>query len=152
SDHYYRAIRTVLADDTVDAVLVVFTPPLVTRADDVAAAIAQAAEGTSKPVVANFLAMSGSPKELRNSNREVPSFAFPESAARALGRAYKYAAWRRRPAGTVPVLGDVHPADARAVVQTALAAAGGPCWLEPADATALLSSYGVPVARSRTVA
>ncbi len=49
---YERALRTVLADEQVDAVIVIFVPPLVTQPDDVARAIrAAAGDAGPKPVV-----------------------------------------------------------------------------------------------------
>ena len=41
------------------------------------------------------------------SGRTIPSFAFPESAAHALGRVADLADWRRRPTGAVPVFDDI---------------------------------------------
>ncbi len=114
---FERALRTVLADDAIDAVLVIFVPPLVTRAEDVARAIASAAgDAGTKPVVACFLGRDGVPDELRGDGgkRRVPSFAFPEAAAHALGRVAKLAEWRRQPEGIEPELKDIDVERARA--------------------------------------
>ncbi|MCL4293076.1 MAG: acetate--CoA ligase family protein, partial [Acidimicrobiia bacterium] len=63
---YEQALRVLLASDEVDSVLVIFVPPLVTEADDVAEAIVAAAAGAGpKPVVACFLAAQGIPEALR---------------------------------------------------------------------------------------
>src|SRR5262245_12505340 len=96
ADDFGRALKVVLDDDDVDAVVVIFTPPLVTRADDVAAAIAKAAgDAGETPVVACFLGQTGIPPELRaaGTHRTIPSFAFPEDAVRALGRGAELATW-----------------------------------------------------------
>ncbi len=45
---YERAIRTVLADPDIDAVIVIFVPPLVTDSDDVARAIVAAASDAGR--------------------------------------------------------------------------------------------------------
>ena len=149
---YERAIRAVLADGAVDAVLALFTPPLVTRADDVAAAIADAARDSAKPVVANFLAMAGAPAALRSGARVVPSFAFPEAAVRALAGAVVYATWRARPVGRVPSFADLRPAAARTAVQTALHVRPDGCWLDAAAAGSLLACYGIAATPTRGVA
>jgi hypothetical protein len=53
---FERALRVVLADNAVDAVIAIFVPPLVTEASDVARAIAAAtADPHDKTVVACFL-------------------------------------------------------------------------------------------------
>ena len=92
---YRRATRVLLNDKTVDSLLVIFIPPLVTRPDEVARAIAEGAAGTSKPVLGNFISSRGAPTELA----PIPSYTFPEAAVTALARATAYAAWRRRPKG-----------------------------------------------------
>ncbi len=161
AEQFGAAMRTVLLDDSIDALLAIFVPPLVTRAEDVARAMAGAAESAGeKPVVACFLGQAGVPAELRGDemHRTIPSFAFPEAAAHALGRVADLADWRRRPAGHVPEFTDVDLDGARAIVAKALAAvtgvaeAGEPApdqplgaWLDQEDAGALLSCFGIPV-------
>ncbi len=129
-EEWQRALELVLADPAVDAVVASFVPTLIgtpgaprllanpipggdlrgapsqglARADEVAAAIARAARqrgrAEPKPVVANVLALPGIAAHLRDADRAVPGFQFPESAARALGHAARYAAWRASAQGT----------------------------------------------------
>lgn len=140
-DHYMRALGLVLADSNVDSVLVIFIPPIATDAEAVARAIV---EGTrkagEKPVLAIFMSARGAPAILQ----PIPSYAFPEPAAMALARAVEYGQWRQRPPGSIPEFGDLHPADARTVVEAALGRGGG--WLDPLECTRLLSAFGVPAA------
>jgi acetyl coenzyme A synthetase (ADP forming)-like protein len=155
AQQFEDALRITLADESVDAVLTIFVPPLVTRAADVAGAIGRAAESANdKPVVACFLGRSGVPDALRghDGRRTIPSFAFPESAAHALGRVADLADWRRRPPGSVPSLEGIDRAAAHAIIATALAAAPEGAWLEPAPAAALLQCFGIPVVPTREVA
>ena len=77
---------------------------------------------------------------LRGGERPVASFPYPESAARALGRAVERAEWLRRPAGTVPELDAIDRLAAEAVV-----AEVGQGWLDPAQTRALLGAYGLPL-------
>ncbi|HEX5616088.1 MAG TPA: acetate--CoA ligase family protein, partial [Acidimicrobiia bacterium] len=155
ADAFEQAIRVVLADPAVDAVLAIFVPPLVTRADDVAAAIAAAStDAGSKPVVACFLGRDGVPDALRGGSggRPVPSYAFPESAAHALARAADLADWRRRAPGSVPDLDDLDVDAARALVTERLADAGPDgVWLDATDAAALCRCFGVPVVATHRV-
>jgi acyl-CoA synthetase (NDP forming) len=80
----------------------------------------------------------------------IPSFAYPEAAAHALGRAAGRGEWLHRAAGVVPEL-DVDRAAGEAIVATALAT-GDDAWLEAPQARALLESYGIPVVAERTAA
>jgi acetyl coenzyme A synthetase (ADP forming)-like protein len=152
---FERALRVVLADDTIDIVLAIFVPPLVTRAEDVARAVATAARDAGpKPVVACFLGREGVPDELRGRDgaRTVPSFSFPEAAARALGRCADLADWRRQPVGREPSFDDIDLAGARKLVRERLAARPEGLWLDVDDAAEVLRCFGIPMARSRLVA
>lgn len=147
-DRYEAALRVVLDDPGVDAAVVIFTPPLVTRAEDVAEAVASVVATSPKPVVATFLAMTEPPAALRGEGpgrRRVPVFSTPEPAVVALGRVARYAAWRARDPGTVPELADVDRPRARAIVDAALVADPGGRWLDADEAGELLAAYGVPV-------
>ncbi len=137
---YEAALRMLLDDDGVDAVLVLFVPPVVTEAADVAAAIRRAGAGAAKPVLTCFMGMHGVPAAL-SSLREgkFPSYAFPEAAVIALGRAARYGRWLAEGEGVVRTFADVDPARARA----AIGAHTG--WL-PADAAReVLAAYGIEV-------
>jgi acetyl coenzyme A synthetase (ADP forming)-like protein len=149
---YEQAIRAVVESAEVDAVLVTFVPPLVTRADDVASAVARAAAGASKPVIATFLGESGTPLPLREDRHHVPSFPFPEQAAYALAAAVRYASWRERPEGVVPELAGVDTGAARRIVAAHLDAHPEGGWLDAAPATDLLCTYGICVAPTRRAA
>src|SRR5262249_25544997 len=116
---YEAALPHLLADPRVDAVIVLFVPPVVATADEVAAAVAGLADG-EKPVLAVLVSAAGTPDVLRRSGRAA-TFDFPESAARALALAAERAEWLRRPAGSEPAFDDVDHAAARAVVDEALA-------------------------------
>lgn len=132
-----RALATVLADPEVDAVVVVYVPPLHDQADAVAEVLQAVTPETAKPVVATFLSF------VPPTRGRVPSFPSPDLAVAALGRAVAYAEWRRRPEGSLPVLTDVDPGAARSVITQALTERpdGGP--LLPGEAAALLAAYGI---------
>ncbi|HZB22836.1 MAG TPA: GNAT family N-acetyltransferase [Gaiellaceae bacterium] len=143
---YERTLPHVLADPGVDAVIVLFVPPVTAGADEVAVAVSRASEGSTKPVLSALMDARGIPHAL--SQAGVPGFSYPESAARALGRAAARSEWLREPAGAVPDLDDVDRAAARAIVDGSLRAASDR-WLEPEEARALLEAYGIPVVAQR---
>ncbi len=127
-DSFARAIR-VLADwDGMDALLVLFVPPLAGSDEDVAVAIRSAVEELPRPipVVCVFMASEDGVSTLRAGRVRVPVYGFPEEAARALARAVQYAEWRRAPVGSVPRFDDVRPDEAAAMIASALARGGRP--------------------------
>jgi acyl-CoA synthetase (NDP forming) len=124
---------------------------LVTRAEDVARAIVDAARGASagKPVVTVFLSARGVPEELKTAELRIPSFAFPEAAATALARVARYSEWRARPQSELPRFDDLRRDEGAAVVATALARGDG--WLTAEETSSLLSCYGLPLIEQRIV-
>lgn len=141
---FARAVDVLAASGAVDSIVVLYVPPLVTDPDAVAVAVRRAADAAAIPVIAVF-AMPEAPVSVRG----LPCFRFPEDAARALGRAARYGAWRSAPAGRVPAL-DVDDAAAAAIIARALGR--GPGWLAPAQTAALLDCYGIAQPRHEVVA
>ena len=61
ADTYEAALPVVLADPGIDAVIVLFVPPVVATTADVAAAIARASAGADKPVLPVVISADGGP-------------------------------------------------------------------------------------------
>ena len=144
---YGEVTRICGAQPDVDAVMVLYNTPLITRAEQVAeemiAARAELADDAA--LVGVFMTRDGAPAMLHAAG--IPAFASPDSAARALARAIAWDERRRRPESDFPPTGfDV--ARARAVVTGARTADG---WLDAVDAAALLDACGIPSVRSRLV-
>jgi acetyl coenzyme A synthetase (ADP forming)-like protein len=149
AESFAAALPPVLADPAFDAAVVLFVPTVGTDEDAVGAAISEAAAGAvDKPVLCTFVSAQGAPASLRSA-ANVPSFAYPEAAARALGRAAERGEWLRRPAGSAPDLECDRDAG-HVVVREAVAAGGG--WLDVDATRALLEAYGVPLVPQRVAA
>jgi acetate---CoA ligase (ADP-forming) len=172
---YGQALEVLGHAAEVDIIFVIFIPTSAVHIADVAEALiaAKAKLPADVPVVSVFLSASGVPAELAAAR--IPSFTFPEAAARAMGRVATYAQWRRRPLGDLVEPEGVDRERARAIVEAALAAAvdeegrplvgqahtvdgseptppaDGARWLTAAEAEGILAAYGVPLARSRVV-
>jgi len=147
-DQYRRSLSLIAEDPNIDSIVVIFIPPLVTRAEDVAAALVEAASGaTDKTILSCFLGVHGAHEWLRTGRTTIPSYAFPEAAAQALSRVAGYADWRRRPEGQTPGFEDVDRASAFRVVAENLTEE--PCWLEPVEVSQLLDCYGIRSVASR---
>ena len=99
------ALADAAVDDGVDALVVVFAPPLPGQLPDedtdFAAALGSVALAGEKPTVATFLLGALPPR--------VPAYPSVEEAVRALGRVAGYAEWLRRPPGVLPELSGVDP-------------------------------------------
>jgi acetyl coenzyme A synthetase (ADP forming)-like protein len=142
---YEQALPLLLRDEAVDAVIVLFVPPVVAGAAEVAEAIARAVEregSGGKPVLACVISSDGTPAQLLSA--PVAAFDYPESAAHALGRTAQRAEWLRRPQGRVPELDGIDRAAAREVVER-----GGERWLSVDEVRRLLEAYGIPLVAER---
>jgi acyl-CoA synthetase (NDP forming) len=145
-------MRHMASDPGLDALIVIFIPPLMTQPEDVARAIVDTVreiEG-KKTVLTVFMSARGVPAELREADVKVPSFAFPEAAAIALAQVARYAEWRARPLPTPAVIEGLRRDDAARVVEGALRRGGG--WLSPGEVKELLDCYGLPFIEQRVVA
>ena len=136
---FEAVLPPLLADPGIDAVICIFVPPVVATTADVTAAIARATAGSTKPLLSVVLSADGAP---------VGSFAYPESAARALGLAVQRAAWLRRPVSALPPLEGIDR-DAAAALVAAAHESADDVWLDPNDTRALLAAYGLPLVQER---
>jgi len=144
AEHYARALATILEDDQVDSVIVIFIPPLVTDPGEVARAIAESARDVDgKPVLGVFMRAEGAPPALS----PIPCYAFPESAALALARVTSYGRWRARPVEAPPILDRIDRVGIRAAVDRVLRRGGG--WTTAEEAATLLSAAGINCAVAR---
>ena len=142
---YAAALPLLLGDGSVDAVIALFVPPVMTGADEVASAIVRSVEDAGekeKPVLACLISADGTPAQLLSGI--VAPFSYPESAARALGRAAERAEWLRRPRGRVPKLGNIDRHAARGLVESSSEG-----WLDPDLTRRLFTSYGLPLVAER---
>ena len=87
---------------------------------------------------------------LEQGSAAVPAYAYPESAARALGHAARYGVWRATPPGNVPELKGLNRDRARELAETFLAEHAGGGWLPREQAAELLSCYGIRLADAMT--
>ena len=163
-ESYGHALRILGDADEIDMVFVIYIPAGRADPEGVAQALVAAKSSlvTDLPVVTVFMSTLGLPKQLADA--EIPTFLYPEAAARAMGRVARYARWRRRPLGSMIEPAGMDREAARALVERLLPApasrteTGGQgarrdegLWLSAQDAEKLLAAYGVPLARSEIV-
>lgn len=165
ADVYRQSLELLLRSDEIDVVLVIFTPPLVARTAGVLRAITDAidalhAGGHRHLVAVSLLGVEGERVGLQAAGRPIPTFTYPETAARALAHAATYGEWRRRPVGTVPALAGIDANEARrallagrALLEGGASAEGGAipdggAWLTGVAAMDVLAAYHIPTSPS----
>jgi acetyltransferase len=146
-EDYRRALETVLADTNVDAAIAVYVPPVRTDEVEWAKVVWTTAEKVRKPVLCNFLGRTTeSPGFVELVNHSLPSYLYPENAARALAAMYRYAQYLKRDEGALRTL-DVSRAKAGTILDTALAEDRSR--LTEIEAVEFLEAYGLTTARAR---
>ncbi len=150
-DQYRQALNVILQED-IDALIVIYIPPMEFLIELMRGVISEAApsfRAKGIPVLANFLGLES---RLIVGSREagyVPSYVFPESTAQALAKSYEYSERLKRPIGTVPTFADINKTRAETIVQNALARTEKhPVWLDTQEIVDLFSSYGIKFAQS----
>ncbi|GAB4244060.1 MAG: acetate--CoA ligase [Thermoleophilia bacterium] len=96
-ERYRAAVEASLADESVDAIIVILTPQAMTQPAETARAISQAHDG-SKPILAVF--MGGRdvlPGREELVARNLPDYPDPERAVDALRAMVDYVQWKSRP-------------------------------------------------------
>jgi acetyl coenzyme A synthetase (ADP forming)-like protein len=171
--HYRQAVAAVLGSGEVDSLVVIYIPvglvetESVTRA--VSEAVATAREAKLKSEIRNSKSesaessdfefrisdlpggpvlaclMAEDPSLTRGLAEQIPTYAFPEAAARVLTKVAAYADWRTKPLGVIPDYDDLDLPAARNVCLQALAERGGG-WLSAEEVRAVLSAMRLPVA------
>jgi acetyltransferase len=147
--NYGMAMRALLEDPNIDAVVPIFVPPFGVRQQDVATAIAEAATAVpDKTVLAVLMGRDGLSQGRADLHAVgVPTYVFPESAARALAALHRYAEWSRRPVSAVHPLHDIDRDAASRIVKGARA--HDSVQLTTVEALDLLAAYGIAVARGQ---
>jgi acetate---CoA ligase (ADP-forming) len=149
---YERAIAVLAGTADVDAIIVIFTPPLITKGSEVVRAIHRAARALPRaiPVLSVFMSKQAAPRVIESGGVRIPHYPFPEEAARALSLVARYGAWRAAPEETLAKVDGVDGDRAAAVIATALAAEPG--WMAPEAVAELLTCYGIPMVETHVAA
>jgi acyl-CoA synthetase (NDP forming)/GNAT superfamily N-acetyltransferase len=144
-----HAVKTLLAAGDVDAILVIFAPPLPDVATIPKDALREVEDVLDKPLVAVMVGFDDGP--LAPGSR-IPVFAFPEPAVGALGRIARHVrAHRTFPPSELTTPEGIDEARVRAVLDHALEVRPEGTLLPLAAAEELLSACGIRVASAHAI-
>jgi len=150
ADRYEHALRLVLDDPGVDAVIVIVTPQAMTQIEETAHIVGRTAQETQKPVLGCFMGearIRAGIEILRQYG--VPNYPFPERAAAALAAMVAYRRERDRTVDA-PQRFEVDQEAVRKVLDQARAE--GRVSIGDAEARSILEAYGFPIPPSRLAA
>jgi acyl-CoA synthetase (NDP forming)/GNAT superfamily N-acetyltransferase len=127
----------------VDAVIALAAPVFGADVEAHAGALARIAPGLPPHVTLAAVLSAPEPPDPRGPRR-VPTYVFPEEAARAVGRAARYGSWRARDAQPADAPTGVD-ADAAAALLARALAEGDDRWLSGEDSERLVACWGLRV-------
>ena len=148
-EDYGAAAKIVLDSGEVDALIVISVPlgeadtPAIVRNIDDGVAAGRRAGAVEVPVLACMI-VEGAQKRKLGLSETIPTYLFPETAARVLAKVADYAEWRREPLGRQVDFDDIDPARARGVCDAVLESRGDG-WLSAAETRDVLQAFGLPV-------
>jgi acetyltransferase len=147
---YATALELAAADRNSDGLLVILTPQDMTDPTLIAEGLSKLSHVDGKPVLASWMggAQVAAGVEIL-SRAGIPTFPFPDDAARAFCHMWRYA-YNLRGLYETPARrldGDTQPAEGRAVID--VARAEGRTLLDEHESKAILADYGIPVVPTR---
>ena len=145
-EHYMQTLETVIADDNVDMVMVIYLPFLGLKDIDVAKAIMEIkAKNPQKPVIGVFMTTSDFFTKLSEMDVNMPFFMYAEEAAEGLNRLNQQRIWQERPVGQIPAY-EVDRARAEAIIKQSIHE--GRAQLTTRESIDVLEAYGIRVCKS----
>lgn len=154
SDRYKAALDAALADENVDAVLVILTPQTMTDVENIAHMLADASEALPedqrKPVVACFVGEDSLREaQLIFSDRDVPSYPTPERAAVVIRSMVAQSEWAKTPLPNF----EKFDVDKEKVAEIfAKVRAEGRVQIGDAESRDILTAYGIRIPKSKLCA
>ena len=145
-EHYKQTLETVIADDNVDMIMVIYLPFLGLKDIDVARAVMEIkAQYPHKPVIGVFMTKSEFFTALSDMNVNMPFFMYAEEAAEGFHRLNQQRLWIERPVGQTPSY-NVDRARAEEIIKQSLKE--GRAQLTTRESIDVLDAYGIRVCKS----
>jgi len=150
--HYRTCMDAMITDDTFDALYINHVTPFFVDTDSIAREIAEVNQQGLKPMVCNLMTDKQEWVETTNilMQAQVPTYALPGEAARAMTALVRYQAIRARDIGEPAAFDDVDKDNVSNILSRAKDA--GLTFLTAEDVYNILGSYGIPSAKWSMVA
>ena len=140
-EHYMQTLETVIADENVDMIMVIYLPFLGLKDIDVAHALMEIkAKNPSKPILGVFMTTNDFFEKISNMEVNMPFYMYAEEAAEALCRLDQQRQWMEKPMGKIPCY-DVDRAKVEQIIKKSIAE--GRDQLTTLESIDVLQAYGI---------
>jgi acetate---CoA ligase (ADP-forming) len=108
ADRFGQALEIVLQEKTVQSVVVILTPQLMTQIEKTAEIIGTLSHKYSQPILCSFIGggVTANGEKVLN-NYRIPSFPFPERAIKTISLMWQWQSWRNQQSQTQPSPSDL---------------------------------------------
>ncbi len=140
-DHYSRTLETVIADENVDMIMLIYLPFMGLKDIDVAKAVMEIKKAhPAKPVLGVFMTKSEFFTTISDMDVNMPFFMYAEEAADGLLRLDQQRQWMQRETGKIPCF-DVDKRKAEKIIQQSIKE--GREQLTTLESIDVLEAYGI---------
>lgn len=140
-EHYKQTLETVLQDENVDMIAVIYLPFLGLKDIDVAQALMEIkAKNPQKPIIGVFMTTSDFFTKIANMNVNMPFYMYAEEAAEAMTRLDQQRQWMEKPQGSIPTY-NVDKAKVETIIKNSLKE--GRAQLTTLESIDVLEAYGI---------
>lgn len=140
-EQYTETIKTVINDENVDMVMVIFLPLIGQKDIDIAKAVMEIkAQYPQKPIIGVFITTQDFFSKVADMNPNIPFFMYAEEAAEGFYRLDQYRKWLERPEGKIPCY-DVDKTKAEKIIRQSISE--GRDQLTTLESIDVLDAYGI---------
>lgn len=140
-EQYTETIKTVLADESVDMLMVIFLPLIGQKDIDIAKAVMEIkAQHPEKPIIGVFITTQDFFSTVSDMNPNIPFFMYAEEAAEGFYRLDQHRRWLERPEGKIPCY-DVDRAKVEKIIKQSISE--GRDQLTTLESIDVLQAYGI---------
>lgn len=140
-EHYKQTLETVLQDENVDMIAVIYLPFLGLKDIDVAQALMEIkAKNPQKPIIGVFMTTSDFFVKISNMEVNMPFYMYAEEAAEAMTRLDQQRQWMEKPQGSIPTY-NVDKAKVETIIKNSLKE--GRAQLTTLESIDVLEAYGI---------
>lgn len=140
-EQYTETIKTVLADESVDMLMVIFLPLVGQKDIDIAKAVMEIkAQHPEKPIIGVFITTQDFFAQISDMNPNIPFFMYAEEAAEGFSRLNQQRLWLERPTGSMPCY-DVNKAEVEKIIRQSISE--GRDQLTTLESIDVLNAYGI---------
>ena len=145
-EHYTQTLETVIADENVDMIMVIYLPFLGLKDIDVAKALMEIkAKNPQKPIIGVFMTTSNFFTTISEMDVNMPFFMYAEEAAEGFLRLDQQRKWIERPTGSIPSY-SVDYEKAKSIIAQSINE--GREQLTTRESIDVLDAYGIRVCKS----